>query len=382
MGVDVVAAAAAGAAVGGDPAPPSGSFLLQWHITDRCNLRCAHCYGTPGPDGPDLAGWLAILEDFRSFLKTPCSWGGPPIRGHITLAGGEPLLHPEIRRFIAVLALHRRELSFAILTNGTLIDGVFAEFLAEAGPAFVQVSLDGRPAVHDQIRGSGAHAAAVAGIRHLVRAGVPTFIAFTVHRRNLGELRPVIRIARRLRVQRVWADRMIPAGRGARMADECLSPAETLLFLNTLNAEHQRAKGWFGGRTEVAMHRALQFLAGGTSYRCTAGRTLLALLPDGTVLPCRRMPVPVGNLRRTPLLDIYRKSRFLDGLRRPGRIDPVCSACPHWFRCGGGLRCLSYAVYGDPFGADPGCPLAGRHRILESGLTGLNERTGGVALSA
>ena len=65
------------------------------------------------------------------------------------------------------------------------------------------------------------------------------------------------------------------------MADECLSPDETFLFLNMLNAEDRRARRWFGGRTEVAMHRALQFLAGGTPYRCTAGRRLLALLPDG-----------------------------------------------------------------------------------------------------
>jgi len=52
-------------------------FLLQWHVTDRCNLRCAHCYQGDAP--PEEPGWerlMAVLERFRVFLETQASRDG------------------------------------------------------------------------------------------------------------------------------------------------------------------------------------------------------------------------------------------------------------------------------------------------------------------
>ncbi len=30
------------------------TFILQWHLTERCNLRCRHCY-QDGQGGPELS---------------------------------------------------------------------------------------------------------------------------------------------------------------------------------------------------------------------------------------------------------------------------------------------------------------------------------------
>ena len=50
------------------------------------------------------------------------------------------------------------------------------------------------------------------------------------------------------------------------------------------------------------MNRALQFLEGdGRPYRCTAGESLLILMPSGDLYPCRRMPIPLGNVTKVPL---------------------------------------------------------------------------------
>ncbi|MCK4818311.1 pyrroloquinoline quinone biosynthesis protein PqqE, partial [bacterium] len=48
-------------------------------------------------------------------------------------------------------------------------------------------------------------------------------------------------------------------------------------------------------------------------------------------------------------------SDLLRELRKRDHVSKGCENCLHFQQCGGGLRCLSYAVTGDPFMADPGC---------------------------
>jgi MoaA/NifB/PqqE/SkfB family radical SAM enzyme len=41
-------------------------LLIQWHITERCNLQCTHCYqASPQPADPPLPRLLAILGQIR-----------------------------------------------------------------------------------------------------------------------------------------------------------------------------------------------------------------------------------------------------------------------------------------------------------------------------
>jgi len=89
------------------------------------------------------------------FLDAPRAAGWPAARGHITVTGGEPFVRRDFVELLGVLAANRRRLSFAVLTNGTLIDAPVARSLRELGACFVQVSIEGTQATHDRIRGDG-----------------------------------------------------------------------------------------------------------------------------------------------------------------------------------------------------------------------------------
>lgn len=331
-------------------------LLLQWHLTDRCNLRCTHCYqDNYRNNGGGIAGWRAILEQFRAFLATR----SPRIQGQITLTGGEPFAHPEFPDLLEDIATLRDEFTFAILCNGTLIDDAMARRLALWKPRFVQVSIEGMPATHDALRGAGNHAAVVRGVERLVATGVRTMLAFTAHRANFREFPEVARLGRQLGVTRVWADRLIPQGQGGALHG--LSVDETREFIELmrttkLQAESGFLAGGFGKSTEIALHRALQFLAGGPAYHCTAGDTLITVMPDGTLYPCRRMPIDVGNLHQTPLDELYDGKLFRQ-LRDPAIIASGCEGCNYERLCRGGLRCLAYATEKSLTAADPGCWL-------------------------
>ncbi len=346
--------------------PPS--ILLQWHITERCNLRCAHCYqeSYSRPD-PSLEALLGILHQFTDMLQSwnrGCSPGREGDRarrvvpGQITLTGGEPLLHADFFPLLEAISRLRPSIHFSVLTNGSVIDQGTAARLRSLRPAFVQISLEGTEGRHDEIRGPGSYGAALAGIDNLVKAGIRTLISFTAHKANFRDFPEVAKIGQKLGVTRVWADRLIPNGSGSDL--DLLTPSETAEFLRIMQETASRGKR-AGSGTEIAMHRALQFLAaGGHPYSCQAGNSLITIMPDGELLPCRRMPVRVGNVLEEPLSVLYQKGKLFQKLRDEKRISRGCADCIFAALCRGGLRCLAYAVKGDAFAADPGCPLA-RH---------------------
>jgi len=338
------------------------SLLLQWHLTERCNLRCAHCYQEGGTANAEagFSDWLAILDQYLSFLNASAA------RGHITLTGGEPLVHSDFAKLVERLVVQRPQVSLAILTNGTLIDADMAGRLRVWRPSFVQVSLDGDRATHDGLRGTGAFDRAVRGLEHLVQEQVTTMVSFTAQRGNFRQFPEVARVARELGVDRLWADRLIPQGSGAALGDQSLTAEETREFINLMAAlratpdspsRSRSAKP----RTEIAMHRALQFHCGGSPYHCTAGDTLVTVMPNGDLYPCRRMPICAGNVLQTPLSQLYDCELFA-ALRDRTRVSAGCENCLYAHLCGGGLRCLAYATTGDPFQADPGCWLASPHK--------------------
>jgi radical SAM protein with 4Fe4S-binding SPASM domain len=287
------------------------------------------------------------------------------------VTGGEPFVRSDFLDLLDVFHGYRREFSFAVLTNGSLVNLELARRLRALKPAFVQVSIEGSPATHDKIRGPGNFDRTVNSLKLLTKHRICSLVSFTAHRGNFREFPFVAKLGRRLGVSRVWADRLIPCGGGASLRDQLLTPRETREFFQIMSAERKKmARRWFC-RTEVAMHRALQFLVAGTTpYYCTAGDSLITVQPNGDLLPCRRMPIRVGNLLQTPLDKLYYESDVFQELRKRDRVSNGCRECLHNTRCRGGLKCLSYAVAADPFAADPGCWLARRQNDEPSASRG------------
>lgn len=158
------------------------------HLTNRCNLACLHCYA-----GNSLQRHIKDLPVSLVFrmLDELIDHGGTSV----TLSGGEPLLHPDIKE---ILRHAGTRLDISVLTNGTLIDREWAEFLADIG-AYVQISVDGScERIHDQIRGKGSFTKTIDGLNYLQMSGLENRINFstTVMNQNLDDLIRIIALAR------------------------------------------------------------------------------------------------------------------------------------------------------------------------------------------
>jgi len=342
------------------------SLQLQWHITEHCNLRCAHCYQeTYHRKDLSYQNLLTILNQYLELLDVWRGISWRPVWGHISITGGDPFMRDDFFDLLEICAENKKKFTFSILTNGSAIDIEIARRLKKLNPTHVQVSIEGCEKTHDTIRGQGNYIRTVSAIRHLVSVGIDTSISFTAHRDNYREFPEVARLGRRLKVSHVWADRLIPDGSAIAMRNKIMSPSEVQKFFwimkNTRDEDgvFRRIK-----KTKIHMSRALQFLVGGgRPYHCVAGDHLITVMPNGDLFPCRRLPIRVGNLMEASLPELYYTSEHFLLLRDKNNIPDKCQNCRYRKKCRGGLKCLSYAITGDLFQYDPSCWLVNHSAV-------------------
>ena len=326
-------------------------FILQWHLSENCNLKCLHCYQeNHKPIQLEYEKMVKIFEQFIELLhKTK-------MKGHINITGGEPLCNPHLFKILDLIKKNEDLITFSILTNGTLITEKVAEKIKSYNPYYVQVSLEGGKKINDYIRGKGTYKKIAQGIINLRKQDIFTSISFTATKINYKEFPKVVKYARKYGVNNVWSDRFIPLG-GASDKDLVMNYEQTREYLEIMSREKNKLRKVKNNNTTISMYRALQFqMTNDFAYGCTAGDTLLTVMENGDLVPCRRMPIVVGNLFENSMYDLYINSEVLKNLREK-KIPDDCSDCEHSEMCHGGLKCLTYALFKDLNHKDVGCNL-------------------------
>lgn len=313
-------------------------FVLQWHLSEVCNLKCLHCYQeNHKPVALSYQELLIILEQYRELLKKL------NIKGHINLTGGEPLCSPYFFKILDEFKKDKDLYSFSILTNGTLINDEIAKKISEYNPEYVQVSLEGGKRTNDYIRGKNVYKKVSSAIKYLKKYNIFVSISFTATKINYKEFPKVVKFAEKLGVDNVWSDRFIPLNQSNELNLQ-MTREETSEYLKIMKNERIRLKTK-RSKTNVAMYRALQFqMTNDYPYTCTAGKSLLTVMENGDLVPCRRMPIVVGNLLKDNMYVLYKKSDVLKELQKDTTPDD-CKKCEHSRKCSGGLKCLTYALY-------------------------------------
>ena len=160
---------------GGDISP--NEFLRSIHIeiADACNERCIHCYipNERKNNVIDSALFYRIIEEGRKMNII-----------HVTLSGGEPLLHKDILGFLK--RCRKLELSVNILSNLTLLTDDIISEMKKNSLLSVQVSLYSMDAVvHDSItKLNGSFEKTKNGILRLCDEGIPVQISCPIIKQN------------------------------------------------------------------------------------------------------------------------------------------------------------------------------------------------------
>ncbi|MBF0345093.1 MAG: radical SAM protein [Nitrospirae bacterium] len=318
-------------------------FYLQWHINSQCNLRCAHCYAQQANPHLGVEELFLILDKYVAFLKKK------GIKGRIQFSGGEPFLSKEL--FPLLMQAKNKNIPTRVLSNGTLITVQVAFELVKTGCRTVQISLDGDISVHNDIRGDKAFERALEGAIHLRNNNIKVTFQMTVSRRNHLSLKPVYDISRQY-ANRFSLSRFVPIGYGIQMSNDVLSAKEMRGVFKTftkLKSGNQIDTPMRDPLWHPFFNRCNPHLLSG----CSIGYNGICIDSDGTVYPCRRLPIPLGNIL-TQDLDVIYNSKVLNQLRDRDLLKGKCGKCRLRWQCGG-CRAIAYAVNNDYLHEDPQC---------------------------
>jgi radical SAM protein with 4Fe4S-binding SPASM domain len=361
-------------------------LFAVWNFTNRCNLRCRHCY-------QDSRHALLPDELSRNEKLDVVDQMGRAHMPMIAFSGGEPTLSDDL--VPAIRRARRYDMHVTIATNGTTMTRRRAEDLAAAGLRYVEISLDSvDPDTHDRFRGMpGMWRRAVEGAKNVVATdGLRLGIAMCVHRGNVDEVEAMIEFAERLGAGCFAHFNFIPVGRGLRMVSGDITPDQRERLLALLNEKMQEGRigilstapqlgrvclagaalddglttcSHAGSGSGVKARVVAKYLGG-----CGAGRTYICIEPQGDVTPCVYLPHRVmGNVRNRPLVEIFRRNVFWDILNDRDRRLHHCEVCAFRNYCGG-CRARADAYFGQLHAGDPGCVFNAKHwqRLVDEGV--------------
>jgi AdoMet-dependent heme synthase len=156
----------------------------------------------------------------------------------------------------------------------------------------------------------------------------------------------MIPLAQALGAQRLGFSRLIPAGQGALLSANLLHPDQVRdLYQDILSLTPEGLELVSGDPLfrQMGSGPAKEDLGSIPFGGCAAGVSGLTLMADGTVTPCRRLPVPLGNVRRDSLREIWSGSPVLEMLRDKNSYQGKCGRCRRWAACRG-CRAMAYAL--------------------------------------
>ncbi len=346
--------------------PVQPPFMVSYSITQKCNLKCKHCYsGSIDQAAPDE---LSTDEAFQ-LIDDLSKWG----IGLLIIDGGEPLCRDDMLDVVRYAST--RGIRTTIGSNGTLIDEKTARKMIDVGVMAVAISVDGADAqTHDSFRGmDGAFEQTLKGVEACRNARLPFQFNTVIRKDTLSQLDDLLRFAVECGANAAEFFDLVAAGRAR---DECkeqvLDNEERKLAMEWLAQSQQdcpiiirvpacpmyplllQEKRIKPRHFPVEMLRRVPYYGRG----CAAGMPMgyVMVQCNGEVNPCMLLQVRLGNVREQSIVSIWESSPVLARLRRRELLGGECGECSYKVSCSG-CRGRAYEETGDMMAADPGCWL-------------------------
>ena len=262
-------------------------MVLMLEPLHACNLRCAGC-GRIREYASTLGQTLSVEECLEAAREC-----GAPI---VSVCGGEPLLYQELPTLLDLLVQAGKHLY--LCTNGQMLEPYLPKLLAVKNRrlrsrCFLNVHLDGPPALHDAITGTeGSFERAMTGIVAAKKAGFRVYTNTTVYRQaasdgssfdEKGTVATLVELAERLAAVKIDGMMISPGYGYQAVLEEQTRPLPTV------------DDSFFLTRSEIeALFRLIRVKM--KKYRLTATPMFLDFLSGDLSLPCAAWANPTRNV--------------------------------------------------------------------------------------
>ena len=352
--------------------PPAGVQLrpqsIDISLTGRCNLRCRYCfYNDEMVALSDLPTkhWLAFFKELGELAVQ-----------RVTLSGGEVFTRPDLFELIDGIIDNR--MRYSLLTNGTLItEKTIAKFESDKRRLrldSIQVSIDGSCAeIHNKSRPPDSFDRALNGLRLLHKAGLPVTVRVTVNHHNVDDLENIAALllddiglpgfstneAEQMGTARCYGQDVVLTEKERWQAYTTLADLNHC-YNNRISATAgPLAMGREFARIDELLDRGETKMPGrGTLSSCGGVFTKMAVLHDGTMVPCNLLPsMTMGTIGKDSLYEGWLRHPAINAIRQRQQIPlsslPGCADCNYTDFCAGGCPASVLARFGSLIGTDP-----------------------------
>jgi MoaA/NifB/PqqE/SkfB family radical SAM enzyme len=247
--------------------PASGSIAL----TERCNLRCKHCYLDPGNQiSTELSTekWLSIIDEITA---AGCL--------DLLITGGEPLLRPDFptiyghAKYSGILT--------TVFTNGSLLTPEIVDIFSDLPPSEVEISLYGTSEkTYRKITGqSGVFERVRQGLDRMHEAGINFNLKTILMTENLDEFNSIRDFAGRYGVEFRFDAAIFPRMDGGK--EPLGLRVDPQLAVDLELEDPKTAASWISHSENQQDYKPSDKL-----YKCGTGLTLFHVDSKGTLQPC------------------------------------------------------------------------------------------------
>ncbi|WP_231689564.1 TIGR04053 family radical SAM/SPASM domain-containing protein [Bacillus sp. FJAT-27245] len=350
-------------------------FIVIWELTRACQLKCLHCRAEAQymRDPRELT-----FEEGKHLIDQIYDMQNPLL----VFTGGDPLM----RKDVFDIAKYAVERGVRVSMTPSATPNVTKEAIEKAkevGLSRWAFSLDGPTAeIHDYFRGTaGSFDLTIERIKYLHELEIPIQINTVISRYNIDHLDEMAALMEELECVLWSVFFLVPTGRG--QESDMISPVQHEHVFRWLYDLSKRVK--FDIKTTAGQHYRrvviqqkmreakeqqgeIEYLNALTAHGLTGSIDGLGRAPMGVndgngfvfishigdVYPSGLLPIKAGNVRETPLAEIYRESPIFKSLRNPDEYKGKCGVCEFRHVCGGS-RSRAFAMTGDYLESEPFC---------------------------
>lgn len=299
---------------------------LHLFVTNRCNLRCPHCYMFSGESQENELSTeevIRLIMDYKTVAKGK----------RITISGGEPTARNDLD--IIVQTAFELGLEVMLLTNGSTMESDRIEKLSKYISS-IQISIDGfSEESNSKIRGSGNFFKALSTLDQFVSLGIESSVAITPSLELLKEhMDDYVLFANKL------IEKYIDYPFSVKFTEE-LSSGRNINPTNQQNDEYSTLiiaiqNKIYGVENDFAnfVHTMKNDVI---RDNCMFG--VFSIASNGDVYYCPEINKlkPYANIRKTPFDYIYREAIKAEKATSVTRLLP-CKECELLYISGGGCR--------------------------------------------
>lgn len=294
----------------------------------------------------------------------------------VCLSGGEIFVRPDI--FTLIDGVISNRMRYSILSNGTLITedviSSFSKGKRRLRMDSIQVSIDGSCAeIHDLSRPHKSFDRAIHGLKLLVEEKFPVTVRVTLNHHNIYDLEKIAALLIDDIGLSGFSTNEAEAMGTARCSGQniMLSEGERRMAMKALSDLNEKYGGKIGAAAgplaRANMVREIEeklsrgetgTLGRGTLCSCGGVFSKMAVLHDGTMVPCNMLPtLTMGVIGMHSLKDAWLKSPAINAVRLrreiPLSVLPECAGCRYTGFCAGGCPASVMAKSGRLIGIDP-----------------------------